>query len=159
MKNRDYHIMPYYIPFFGYAFNITEIRVSKDNISMFIAIYVHGKSAVISNSLWHHWLQPTRLLCHGGMEFSKEYSSGLPFTTPGYLLDPRIKPTPTASLLHWQADSLPLSYLENSFTAAILTVVKTWKKPKCLWKEEWTQKSLANTYNRTLFSLKKRKDT
>ena len=42
------------------------------------------------------------------MEFPKqEYSSGLPFPPPGDLPYPGIKPT----LLHWQADSLPLSHL------------------------------------------------
>ena len=44
------------------------------------------------------------------MEFSsQEYWSGLP-SPPGDLSDPEIKPLSPASLLHWQADSLPLSH-------------------------------------------------
>ena len=37
----------------------------------------------------------------------QEYWSGLPFPIPRDLLDPRIEPT--SRLLHWQADSLPLT--------------------------------------------------
>ena len=45
------------------------------------------------------------------MGFSRqEYWNGLPFPTPGGLLDPGIKPMSPASL-HWQADSLPLHHL------------------------------------------------
>ena len=45
-------------------------------------------------------------------EFSRqEYWSGLPFPTPGDLLNPGIKPL---HLLHWQADSLPLSHLGSN---------------------------------------------
>ena len=52
-----------------------------------------------------HGLQPTRLLCPWG--FSKqEYWSGLPFSTSGDLSH--------LHLLHWQADSLPLSHLGSS---------------------------------------------
>ena len=41
------------------------------------------------------------------MEFSRqEYWTGLPFPLPAYLPDPGIK-----CLLHWQADSSPLSHL------------------------------------------------
>ena len=39
----------------------------------------------------------------------QEYWSGWPSSTPGDLPDPRIEP----ALLHWQADSLPLSHLGN----------------------------------------------
>ena len=46
------------------------------------------------------------------IEFSRqEYWSGLPFTTPRDLPDPRIEPASPA----WQVDSLPLSYLESPF--------------------------------------------
>ena len=38
---------------------------------------------------------------------SHEYWSGWPSSTPGNLPDPGIEP----ALLHWQADSLPLSHL------------------------------------------------
>ena len=36
----------------------------------------------------------------------QEYWSGLPFPSPGYLPNPSL-----LHLLHWQEDSLPLSYL------------------------------------------------
>ena len=39
----------------------------------------------------------------------QEYWSGLPFPPPRDLLNPGIEPLPW--LLHWQADSLPLSHL------------------------------------------------
>ena len=43
------------------------------------------------------------------MGFSRqEYWSGLPFPSPGDLPDPGIEAT-SLSLLHWQADSLPLA--------------------------------------------------
>ena len=38
---------------------------------------------------------------------SKDYWSGLPFLSPGYLSNPGINPLPL-SLLYWRADSLPL---------------------------------------------------
>ena len=44
------------------------------------------------------------------MEFFRhEYLSGLPFSSPEDLPNPGIKPTSLA-VLHWQADSLPLSH-------------------------------------------------
>ena len=47
------------------------------------------------------------------MEFSRqEYWTGLPFPLPAYLPDPGIK-----CLLHWQADSLPLSHLGSPWQA------------------------------------------
>ena len=52
-------------------------------------------------------LQPARLLCPWNFP-GKEHWSGLPFPTPGDLPDPRIEPR-LLSLLHWQADSLPLA--------------------------------------------------
>ena len=46
------------------------------------------------------------------IEFSRqEYWTGLPFTTPGDLPDPRIEPASPA----WQVNSLPLSYLGSPF--------------------------------------------
>ena len=41
----------------------------------------------------------------------QEYWSGLLFPTPGDLPDPGTKPAFLLHLLHWQADSLPLSHL------------------------------------------------
>ena len=47
------------------------------------------------------------------MGFSRqEYWNGLPFSFPGDLPNLGTEPT-SLSLLHWQADSLPLSHLGN----------------------------------------------
>ena len=57
--------------------------------------------SVVSNCLWPHGLQPTKLL---SMKFStQEYWSRLPFLSPGDLPDPEIEPWSPAL----QADSLP----------------------------------------------------
>ena len=48
-------------------------------------------SAVKSNSLEAHGLQPTRLLWP--WNFSGKNTGGLPFPTPGDLPDPRMEPT------------------------------------------------------------------
>ena len=54
------------------------------------------------------------------MDFPKQvYWSGLPFTSPGYLLDSRIEPASPAL----QADSLPLSYLGSPHS--VILVYKT----------------------------------
>ena len=48
------------------------------------------------------------------MEFSRQkYWSGLPFSPPGDLSNPRIEPVPL--VLHWQADSLSLCQLIEEF--------------------------------------------
>ena len=57
---------------------------------MFIAIYVHAKSAVISNSLWHHWLQPTRLLCQ--WNFPRNTGVGCHLLLQGIFLIPESNP-------------------------------------------------------------------
>ena len=61
-------------------------------------------------------LQTVAHQVHLSMRFSwQEYWSGLPFSTPGDLPEPRIKPmSPAAPAL--QADSLPLSHQGNPFT-------------------------------------------
>ena len=46
----------------------------------------------------------------------QEYWSGLPFPSPGDLPDPGIEPF-SPRLLHWQADSLPLSQLGSPVTS------------------------------------------
>ena len=65
-----------------------------------LSVCVLSHSAV-SDSLWPHELQPTRLLCPWGF-FSQECWSGLPCPAPGDLLNPGIKPRSPAL----QADSL-----------------------------------------------------
>ena len=57
--------------------------------------------SVVSNSLWSHGLQPTRLLCPRG--FSRQDNwGGLPFPSPGDLPDSGIEPRSPKL----QADSL-----------------------------------------------------
>ena len=46
--------------------------------------------------------------------FRQEYWIELPFPSPGYLPNPQTEPH-LLHLLHWQADSLPLSHLGSSF--------------------------------------------
>ena len=48
--------------------------------------------AVVSDTLWPHGLQPTRLLCAFPRQ---EHWSGLSFSLPGDLPDPAIEPTAT----------------------------------------------------------------
>ena len=66
--------------------------------------------SVVSNSV-----APWTVACQAplSMEFSRqEYWIGLPFPIPGDLPNPRIKPM---CLLHWQADSLPLSHVGSPY--------------------------------------------
>ena len=58
--------------------------------------------SVVSDSLRPHGLQPTRLLCPWGFS-RQEYWSGLPYPSPGDLLNPGIKPRYPVL----QLDSLP----------------------------------------------------
>ena len=62
----------------------------------------------MANSLWPHGLLPNRLLCPLGFP-RQEYWTGLPFPSPGDLLDPEIKPRSSA----WQTDPLSLNHLGN----------------------------------------------
>ena len=43
------------------------------------------------------------------------------------------------------------------FTAALFTIAKIWKQPKCPPIDEWIKKSHTHTHNGTLFSHKKNK--
>ena len=63
--------------------------------------------SVMSDSLRHHGLQPTRLLCPWDFP-DKNAGVGCPFLLQG--LFPRLKPS-LLPLLHWQADSLSLCHL------------------------------------------------
>ena len=51
----------------------------------------------------------------------QEYWSEFPFLTPGDLSDPGIQPR-ILHLLHWQADSLPLSHLGSPYKVERLEV-------------------------------------
>ena len=56
------------------------------------------------------------------MGFPKQaYWSGLPFLSPGELIHPEIK-LRLWRLLHWQADSLPMSNLGSSSSVAVASV-------------------------------------
>ena len=72
---------------------------------LFTANLMKSKSvshSVVSDSLWPHGLQPARFICP--WRFSRqEYWSGLPFSSSGYLPNPRIEPRSPAL----QVDSLP----------------------------------------------------
>ena len=103
------------------------------------------------------------------MGFSRqEYWSGLPFPTPGDLPDPGIKPM--SFYVSWIADGFftidppgkPIKLLYNPaipllgiypeetiiekdiyirmFTAALFTVARTWKQPRCPLADEWKRK-------------------
>ena len=74
--------------------------------------------SVVSNSLWPHELQPTRLLSIGFPR--QEYWSGLPCPSPEGLPHPGTKPTSPV----FQADSLPS---------------EPPGKPKMYWKEGFKQ--------------------
>ena len=72
-------------------------------------------ASVCAQSLSHVWLfcdpMDIRPPAPLSKEFSRqEYWSGLPFPPPGDLPNPGTE----LSLLHWQADSLPLSHLGSS---------------------------------------------
>ena len=68
--------------------------------------------SVMSDSLWPHGLQPTRLLCSWD---SPGKNTGLPCPPPGDLPSPGIKSqSHDLHLLHWQASSLPLAPPEMS---------------------------------------------
>ena len=72
-------------------------------------------ASVCAQSLSHVWLfcDPMDISPPAPLskEFSRqEYWSGLPFPPPGDLPNPGTE----LSLLHWQADSLPLSHLGSS---------------------------------------------
>ena len=72
--------------------------------------------------VWPHGLHPTRLLL--SMKLSgQEYWSGVPFLIPGDLHSPGIEHhAGHLSLLHWQADSLPLTPPGKLNEALVLTV-------------------------------------
>ena len=60
------------------------------------------------------WTVPGQAPLSMGLSQQK-YCSGLPFPTPEDIPDPGINPH-LPRLLHWRADSLPLSRLENPLT-------------------------------------------
>ena len=71
---------------------------------------------------------------------TQEYWSGLPFPPPRDLHNPGINPLfPVPPAL--QANSLSLSHAGSpKFIAALFTVPKTWKEPRCSLMDEWIKK-------------------
>ena len=76
---------------------------------------VHSRSAV-SDSLWPHGLEPARLL-HPWFFPGKNTGVGCHFLLQGIFPAQGLNP----HLLHWQADSLPLSQLGSPAHTAIYT--------------------------------------
>ena len=83
-----------------------------------VCVYVHTCS-VLSNSLRHHRLQPTRLLCPWNFS-GRNTRVGFHFLLQG------IFPTPGLNLrlLYWQEDSLPLNHLGSQRRKAFLPLIK-----------------------------------
>ena len=83
-----------------------------------LSCYALLSHSVVSNSLWPHGLQPTRLLCPWGFS-RQEYWSGLPFLPPGDLPNPGIEPAfPVSPAL--QEDSLPAEPLGKHICIKII---------------------------------------
>ena len=66
----------------------------------FAVVLLLFSQSVISDSLWPHELQLTRLLYAWDSPDKNTGMGGLPFLTPGDLPDPGIEPALPASLLH-----------------------------------------------------------
>ena len=103
------------------------------------------------------------------MEFSRqEYWSGLPFATPEDLPNPGIKPTSLASPAlaggffitappgnpHVYQDKTVIQedICTTMFTAAVFTIAKTCKQPRCLSIDEWIKK-MWYTYTMEYYSV------
>ena len=72
------------------------------------------------------------------VEFSwQEFWSGLPFPSPGESPWPRDWTCISCCLLHWQADSLSLCYLESPFHWYRYTYVNTLLLLKCKFTLKW----------------------
>ena len=72
-------------------------------------ILITSRCVGVSDSLQIHWLQPARLLCPWDFP-GKNTGVGCHFLLQGIFLTQESNPC-LLSLLHWQADSLPLSHL------------------------------------------------
>ena len=83
--------------------------VVQQSVCVCVCVCARART-LMSDSLRPHGLQYTRIPSLS-MEFPRQvYWRGLPFSTPGDLPDPGIKPH-LLHLLHWQADSLAVSHL------------------------------------------------
>ena len=117
------HIFPIFISLkLEYIYNwwhLTMTFVSILNFLVLHKIIMHltinpvcmSECSVVSDSLWPHGLQPVRLLCAWvflGKNTGVDCYSLLQGVFPVWGLNPHL-----LSLLHWQADSSPLSHRES----------------------------------------------
>ena len=104
----------------------------------------------MSDSLGPHGLWPTRLLCPWDFP-GKNTGVGYHSLLQGNLPNPGMEPEFLLPLLHWQADSLPLSHLENpKLSVQFSSVVQS------LFATPWTavhQASLSITNSQSLLKL------
>ena len=121
------------------------------------------------------------------MGFSRqEYRIGLPFPSPGDLPNPgiehgppelqtdalpsemegpyktknrtTIRPSnPTIGHIPWENHNSKKTHVPPVFTAAILTVARTWKQPKCPSIDEWIKK-MWYTYTMEYYSFTKKSE-
>ena len=83
-------------------------------------IFTCVRHSIVSNSLWPHGLQPTRLLCPWDYP-GKNTGVGSHLILRGMFLIQGSNPE-LLWLLHWQADSLPLSHLERPSLALLSAI-------------------------------------
>ena len=81
--------------------------------------------SVVSNSLWHHELQPARLLCPWNFP-GKNTGVGFHFLLQGLFLTHGSN-LHFLHLMHWQVNSLPQQYLVSAHIFWILTRYKICK--------------------------------
>ena len=78
------------------------------------------------------------------MGFSRqEYWSGLPFPSPGDLPNPRIErrsPAVQADALTSEDTKIERDTCIPLFIAALFTIARTWKQPRCPSTDEWIKK-------------------
>ena len=99
--------------------------------------------------LWPHGLQPTRLLCP--RDFPVRYTGvGCHFLLQEIFPTKGSKP----SLLHWQANLLPLSHLEALYVfIPLIHCQKAFIAPVCICSVTLSCPTLCNTYNLRVLTL------
>ena len=85
--------------------NIEQEHILHCTLDTYVCVYVLSCSAM-SNSMWPRGLQPSRLLSPWNFP-GKDTWVGCHFLLQGIFLTQGL----SSCLLHWQADSLPLSHL------------------------------------------------
>ena len=89
----------------GWLMGVQNLSTCK--VIWYVCVSAHS---VVSNSLWPHGLQPTRLLCPWDFP-SKNTGVGCYFLLQGIFPTQGSNPCLLCLLLHWQVGSLPLSHL------------------------------------------------